>query len=338
MNLAISPYVSRGIAIVGASVIVAAPITAPPLQAASVQVAASVPAVVQVDVQLAGLLEALLAVPGQTVTNIVETARFYLSLVPGYLEHDGPIGLIDLPINAAIDTFDAAIRPLVFAFIDNLPSPIGGGDSEAQGLIFRGFYAYRSFAYVIEDVNYLVGSVLRGVTPLGDVFSYLAVTAQYFVRDLMAAITGTVPFVFAAAPAAKAVEADVDPVAVEAASVMADVTGGAGASADTAAAQVDSRHALADEPSIASPPATDTDAAAEPTTSTEVAAEPTTSTEATAKPSASTEVVVKKPVATDLSDGNKVEPVSSAAAAAGQGDEAGQVAAEVGPSGHTVST
>src|SRR5882757_5090054 len=111
MNLAIRPYVTRGIAIVGASVIVAAPITAPPLHVSSVQVAASVPAVVQVDVQLAGLLEALLAVPGQTVTKVAGIANLYWSQVPWYLQTYGPLALAVVPIDAAVDIFRAAIIP-----------------------------------------------------------------------------------------------------------------------------------------------------------------------------------------------------------------------------------
>jgi hypothetical protein len=126
-----------------------------------------VPAVVPVDVQLAGLFEALLAVPGQTVTNVVQLVSAYAAYVPRVLQHERPLGLVDVPIDAALRIFDAAIGPLVFALVHNLPSPLGGGGFESQRLVFRGNYTWRSFANAIEDVNFLFDDVLQGRDPAG---------------------------------------------------------------------------------------------------------------------------------------------------------------------------
>jgi hypothetical protein len=144
VHAALRPYMTTGIAIVGASVIAVAPVTVPPPELPSVKVAAvdtvrSVTADVQLTLSagdLGALANALVNAIGPAVS---ETVKLYTQTIP-----TSAVGLIatgkfaHLPVLVANSVFLGAVTPVapfLVALRDNLPLPIGTDD----GLINEGY-------------------------------------------------------------------------------------------------------------------------------------------------------------------------------------------------------
>lgn len=130
MQTALHPYVTTGIAIVGASIIVAAPVTVPPPDLPAVEVAAvdSVRSVTA-DVELTGLTDALTAALGQAVTSTIDwytfqiPSRFLGHIAAGEFAHL-PLLIAGIPAVSAL----TPITPFLQALMQELPMPIGTVD------------------------------------------------------------------------------------------------------------------------------------------------------------------------------------------------------------------
>jgi hypothetical protein len=130
MQTALRPYVTTGIAIVGASIIAAAPVTVPPPDLPAVEVVAvrSMRSVTA-DVELMGLADALTAALGQAVTSTIDwytfqiPSRFLGHIAAGEFAHL-PLLIAGIP---AVSVW-TPIAPFLQALMQELPMPIGTVD------------------------------------------------------------------------------------------------------------------------------------------------------------------------------------------------------------------
>lgn len=158
MSTALRPYLTTGIALVGASVIAIAPVTVPPPELPAAPTAAA--RTVTADVEFTALLDDLVAAVQQSVT---ETIKLYTQSLPadaaalvsaGRFAH-----LAVLAVSTAYLTPLTIIAPFAVGIMQALPKPLGTLDgviNEALKVIVQtpavtGISILSLFASIIDD-------------------------------------------------------------------------------------------------------------------------------------------------------------------------------------------
>ena len=198
MRTALRPYMTTGIAIVGASVIAVAPVTAPPQLQPEVTVVDAVRSV-STDVELTGLADALIAAVPQAVAA---TVTLFTATIPASAQSLIAAGkfahLPALAVNAVILGTMAPVTPFLAALAQELPSPFGGPD----GLIGQTWkLGFVTPAVTLSTVVVLMAEVIDdGLSPLDAVLGSLnalssAITATVeSIQKIIGAVGGSIPF------------------------------------------------------------------------------------------------------------------------------------------------
>ncbi|MCT7659721.1 hypothetical protein [Mycobacterium deserti] len=209
MRTALRPYMTTGIALVGASVIALTPVTAPPPHMPAVEVAAPATAMraVTADVQLTALLDDLVAAVQQSIT---ETIKLYTQTLPDTAADLVSAGrfahLAVLAVNTAYLTPLTIIAPFAVGLMQAIPKPLGTMDgviNEALKMIIQtpavtGVSILSLFASIIDD----------GLSPFDAVvgaFGYLTEAVTKTVESLQKIATtlgGALPIADLAPPPA----------------------------------------------------------------------------------------------------------------------------------------
>jgi len=209
MHIALRPYMTTGIAIVGASVIAVAPVTVSPPDLPAVEVAA-VDAVrsVTADVELTAFVDGLIAAFPEAGQRIVEFVTQTLpASVEGLVAARQFAHVFAFAVEAATMWPTVPLQPFIDVFETQLPLPLGtpdGAAAQAYNLTF-------TLLQVLTDVATEVAQVIDGIDHLGDLPADLIsiVTARIqsavtSLQKIIAAFTGATPFSALAAPASDA--------------------------------------------------------------------------------------------------------------------------------------
>lgn len=340
MHTALRPYVTTGIAIVGASVIAVAPVTVPPPELPSVDVvAADVARSVTADVELTALADVLAAFPQAAavvvqlllqavplpaefeslvmalanagVPAVTETVKLFTETIPTTAQNLIATGkFAHLPVLALQAVILGVVTPpaqYLSALVQELPMPFGTPD----GLIDESFKLLVQTPMLagLTILNLLADVIDSGLSPVAalsgmiDAISTAVTSAAESIGKIVAAFGGALPF--------SALEAPQAPDNARAMAATADMP----AANDTSfiATSLDSSQQ---------------EDAANAVTVTVDASTPTNTEEDTA-PLASAEAEEEPPEddltpngATDLTDGNKAEPGSADDESAEEGDDA----------------
>jgi hypothetical protein len=199
MHTALRPFMTTGIAIAGAGILVAAPVTVLPHGPQAVEVAAPVAAVrqVTVDVELTALIDALIVAMPEAV---VGTAQFLFETVPGVVLADFAAGRFAHAVAIAIllpaVAYSVPLAPIVAAFASELPLPLGTFD----GVLNQGLYLINSIPSIPVEVILLLAEVIDGnlspadfpAAALNAITNRLNTAVQSF-QQIIAAIGGALP-------------------------------------------------------------------------------------------------------------------------------------------------
>ena len=195
MATALRPYLTTGVAIVGASVIAVAPVTVAPPDLPAVEVAAAdAVRTVTADVKLTALLDDLVAAVQQSVT---ETIKLYTETLPATAANLISTGrfahLAVLAVNTAYLTPLTIIAPFAVGFMQAIPKPFGTLDgviNESLKMIIQtpavaGISILSLFASIIDDglspfdavvgsIGYLTDAVTKTVESLEKIVATFA--------------------------------------------------------------------------------------------------------------------------------------------------------------------
>ncbi len=263
MHTALRPYMTAGIALVGASVIAVAPVTVPPPWLPSVDVvAADVVPSVSADVQLTGLADVLAVFPqlAATVVQIVlealplpakfeslvmalanagvpavtETVKLFTETIPTAALNLIAAGkFAHLPVLAIQSVFLGVITPpaqYLSVLVEHLPLPFGTPDGlidEAYLLFVKTpMVAGLTIMNLVADVFDSGLSLAAAFTGTIDALSTAFAAAVESVGKIVAAVVGALPFAAIeqqAPDAARAMEPTADLPAANDTSVVATV-------------------------------------------------------------------------------------------------------------------
>ncbi len=200
----VRPYLTTGIALVGAAVIVAAPITVAPPDLSPAQIVACAETITQTaSVELAGFTEAL-------ITAVIDTVVFYpklfVDVAPGLVVQaivNGQFAsLVPLAVEIALLGVTGPIQLLAGPFITELPLPLGTAD----GVVFNTLQILKAVPTMVVALLQAPAAFLDGDLTLAQAIDATIdavvtgfTTPIVSIQKIVAALLGTLPF---AAPAA----------------------------------------------------------------------------------------------------------------------------------------
>lgn len=340
MHTALRPYVTTGIAIVGASVIAVAPVTVPPPELPSVEVvAADVVRTVTADVELTALVDLIAAVPAvgalivqaalqalplpaefeslalalanAGVPAVTETFKLFTETLPATAQNliaTGKFAHLGVLVwNTAYLGTLTPVAPFVVAVIDALPMPIGTQNGLISEFLKLGLQIPAATGSTV--LSYFAQIIDDGLSPLAalsgafDAVSTGITSALESIGKIVAALSGALPIADLAPPQA--------PDNARAMAATADLppandTSFIATSLDSSQ-QEDAANAVTVTVDASTPTSTQEDAA------------PLASAEAEEEPP---EDDLTPNGATDLTDGNKAEPGSAHDESAEEGNDA----------------
>lgn len=343
MHTGLRPYVTTGIAIVGASVIAVAPVTVPPPELPPVEVvAADVVRSMTVDVELTALVDLIAAVPA--VGALVVQAALQVLPLPAEFESLA-LALANAGVPAVTETFKlftetlpataqtliatgqfahlgvlvwntvylgtlTPVAPFVVAVMDALPMPIGTQNGVLNEFLKLGLQIPAAAGSTV--LSYFAQIIDDGLSPLAalsgafDAISTGVASALESIGKIVAALAGALPIAALAPPETMGqARAMAAPTDMPAANDTSFV-----ASSVNSSLQEDAAKAV-----TVTVDANSAEETAAPPANTEVEEE-------------SSEDDVTANGATDLTDGNKAEPGTALDESAEEGDGAGTSVAE----------
>jgi hypothetical protein len=356
MHIALRPYVTTGIALVGASVIAVGPVTVPPPELPSVEVvAADVVRSMTVDVELTALVDLIAAVPA--VGALIVQAAMQALPLPAEFESFA-IALANAGVPAVTETFKlftetlpataqnliatgqfahlgvlawntvylgtlTPVAPFVVAVIDALPMPIGTQNGVLSEFLKLGL---QTPAVTVSTVlSYFAQIIDDGLSPLAaltgafDAISTGVTSALESIGKIVAALAGALPIADLAPPETMD--------QARAATVAQDLP----AANDTSFVASSVNSSLQEDTANA--------------VTVTVDASTSSGTEETATSLATTEVEAEPPEddvtangVTDLTDGNKAEPGTTLDETAEEGNDAPTTATEDASGDQTETT
>lgn len=199
MHTALRPFMTTGVAIVGAGVLAVAPVMVAPPMPPVVEVAAPAAAIrtVTADLELTALIDALIvAIPEAAVG----TAQFLFQTWPNAILADIASGQFAHAVAIAIVVpaiaYSLPLAPIVEAFASELPLPLGTFD----GILKQGLFLANSLPSIPVDLILLAAQVLDGSLAPADfpaaaataVTNRLTTAVESF-QKIIAAIGGALP-------------------------------------------------------------------------------------------------------------------------------------------------
>jgi hypothetical protein len=356
MQIALRPYVTTGIALVGASVIAVGPVTVPPPELPSVEVvAADVVRSMTVDVELTALVDLIAAVPA--VGALIVQAAMQALPLPAEFESFA-IALANAGVPAVTETFKlftetlpataqnliatgqfahlgvlawntvylgtlTPVAPFVVAVIDALPMPIGTQNGVLSEFLKLGLQIPAATGSTV--LSYFAQIIDAGLSPLAalsgafDAISTGVTSALESIGKIVAALAGALPIADLAPPETMD--------QARTATVVQDLP----AANDTSFVASTVNTSLQEDAAKAVTVTVD----ASTTTSIEETTTPLATTGVEAEPS---EDDVTANGATDLTDGNKAEPGTTLDETAEEGNDAPTTATEDASGDQTETT
>jgi hypothetical protein len=335
MHTTVRPYLTAGIAMVGASVITVAPLTVPQPEFAAVEVAA-VDAVrsVTADVELTAFVDAFIAAFPEAVQRSVEFVTTTLPAVVESLITSGQFGhLFAIAVEVATQWPTVPLAPFIDVFQTELPLPFGTSD----GVVVQAYDLTFTMIQILTDVATEIAQVIDGMDQPGDlpadlinVVALRIQSAMTSFQKIVTAFTAAISFSALAAPEGPA-EARQQTLAVAAES-------GSGSPADPNAVPASVNPSSSENSTETLTVTVDTSAAAVDT-STDAAATATSELQDQSgdESQESNGDDVTPNGGTDMSDGNQAEPDIAGDGSTGQDDDGSTAVTEEDPITETPS-